>query len=122
MKSLFFAALFVLFASVSCVEAQSVQLTINLTVTNLGSEPADTYRLEEEAPPGTWTAVTTIAAPVPPATTASHVISGRGAGLYTFRWVPMKSGLDGMPSNAAICGAVPPDTTISISCSAQVIP
>lgn len=93
--------------------AQTFSHNLDWTVDNPGSpEPATEYRVEEETNTDVWSALATV-----PATQTTYSDMGNDAGLSTYRVVPMKDGLDGTPSNETICGAVPPDTQISLTCS-----
>ena len=96
--------------------AATVTLNLSWSVTNTPTVPATTYRVEENVS-GTWGTVTTV-----PATQLTHSIPGRALGMYSFRVIPVANGLDAAPSNTTICGAVPPDTTVSMTCSATVVP
>ena len=98
------------------VWAATVTLNLTWTVTNTPTVPATSYRIEENIS-GTWGTIMTVHA-----SQLIHTIPGRALGMYTFRVVPMANGLDGTPSNTCITGAVAPDTTVSMTCSATVVP
>lgn len=114
MKKFILALSFLLLASP--VWAATVTLNLTWTVQNSPTVPATSYRVEELVA-STWTTVGTVAAP-----TLTYQITGRPLGMFTFRVVPVASGLDGTPSNVAICGALQPDSILSISCTPQVVP
>lgn len=112
---LFFIALLLLTPALA--QAQTVTNNLAWSITNPGSpQPATDFRIEKNIG-GTWTALATV-----PSTQLTYADAGNAPGLYTYRVIPMRDGFDGTPSNSTICGAVPPDTTISLTCSAVVIP
>lgn len=116
MKKLFYLVIAGLLLIAHPVWAATVTLNLSWSVTNTPTVPASTYRVEENIA-GTWGTVIVV-----PSTQLTHSIPGRALGMYTFRVTPVASGLDGTPSNTAICGAVAPDTTVSMTCSATVVP
>ena len=116
MKKFLLVSLFVFLASPTLAHAATVTLNLSWAVTNTPTVPATSYRVEENVS-GTWTTVGTVAAP-----TLTYQIAGRALGMYTFRVVPIANTIDGTPSNTTICGAVGPDTNVSVTCAATVVP
>jgi hypothetical protein len=99
------------------VWAATVRLDLSWTVTNVPTIPPTDYRVEELVS-GVWTAVTTV-----PASQLTFSIPGRAVGpMYSFRIVPVKSGVDGTASNVSVCGIQPPDTVTSLTCTPVLVP
>ena len=96
--------------------AATVTNHLSWSVTNTPTVPADQYRVEKDNA-GTWETVATV-----PGTQLTYDDAGLSPALYTYRIVPMANGLDGTPSNSHTCGAVGPDTTLTFTCSPEVVP
>ena len=116
MRVLFRSLVLVLLLSTSSW-ATTVTLDLAWSVTNTPTVPASYYRVEENVA-GVWGAVVTV-----PATQLTYQITGRAVGgLYSFRVMPVKDGVDGTVSNISVCGALAPDSTLSLTCTASVVP
>lgn len=116
MKKVLMLALGLVLGLAVSAQAQTFSHNLSWTVDNPGSpEPATEYRVEEQDSAGAWATLATV-----PATQTTFADTGNASGqLSTYRVVPMKDGLDGTPSNTVICGSVPPDTQISLTCSSS---
>lgn len=102
-----------------CSSAWAATVTLDLawSVTNTPTVAASHYRIEENVA-GVWGGVATV-----PATQLTYQITGRAVGgLYSFRVMPVKDGADGTVSNISVCGALAPDSTLSLTCTASVVP
>lgn len=108
-------ALALVCAGVGITHAATVTNHLTWSVTNTPNTPATHFRVEKDMG-GTWTPLATVPAPQ-----MTHDDVGLAPGIYSYRIVPMANGMDGTPSNTTMCGAVPTDATVSLTCAPEVI-
>lgn len=120
MRKTFVTVCVLMLLAVSPAGAATITLNFTWSVTNTPTVPATHYRVDELVS-GAWVARTTV-----PASQLTYAIPGRAVGTtYTFSVMPLNNGTEGIRSESSVCGTVvsaPPTTTLTFSCTPDVVP